>query len=62
MKFIRRLDEDTPGRAVAVLIPELVKRRWWERFLHNQRADRLRRMLIEHGNERVNVIIAPWKE
>lgn len=62
MKFIKRLDEDTPGRAVAVLIPELVKRRWWERFLHNQRADRLRRMLIEHGNDRVNVIIAPWKE
>ena len=62
MKFIKRLDEDTPGRAVAVLIPELVKRRWWERFLHNQRADRLRRMLIEHGSERVNVIIAPWKE
>lgn len=62
IKLIKRLDEDTPGRAVAVLIPELVKRRWWERFLHNHRADRLRRMLIEHGNERVNVIIAPWKE
>ena len=61
MDVIAKIDEDTPGRSVAVLIPELVKRRWWERFLHNQRADRLRRMLAEHGGPRVNVIITPWR-
>ena len=61
LEYIAKLDADTPGRSVAVLIPELVKPRWWERGLHSQRADRLRKMLIEHGNERVNVIIAPWR-
>ena len=61
LKLIAKIDEDTPDRSVAVLIPELVKRRWWERFLHNQRADRLRRMLIAHGGPRVNVIIVPWR-
>ena len=60
LKLIARLDENTPGRSVAVLIPELVKRRWWEQFLHNQRADHLRRMLVEHGTDRLKVIIAPW--
>lgn len=61
LEFIAKLDADTPGRSVAVLIPELVKRRWWERFMHNHRAERLRKMLIRHGGPRVNVIIAPWK-
>ena len=61
LKFIAKLDEDTPGRSVAIMIPEVVRRRWWERILHTNRAERLRRMLLEHGNERVNVIIAPWR-
>ncbi len=61
LKFIARLDEDTPGRSVAVLIPEVVRQHWWERVLHMNRGERLRKMLIEHGNERVNVIIAPWR-
>ncbi len=61
LTLIARLDENTPGRAVMVLIPELVKRGPWERLLHTGRADHLRRMLIEHGGPRVNVIIVPWR-
>ena len=61
LKLIAKLDEDTPGRSVAVLVPETVKRRWWEHILHQNRAERLRKMLLEHGNDRVNVIIAPWR-
>ena len=61
LTLIEKLDADTPGRSVAVLIPEMVRRRWWERMLHNHRADRLRRMLLEHGGPRVNVIIVPWR-
>jgi hypothetical protein len=61
LKFVAKLDEDTPGRSVAVLIPEAIKRRWWEYILHTNRAERLRKMLLEHGGPRVNVIIAPWR-
>ena len=61
LKFIAKLDEDTPGRSVAVMIPETVKKRWWESVLHLNRGDRLRRMLLKHGNSRVNVFIAPWQ-
>ena len=61
LAFIEKLDRETPGRAVAVMIPEVVKRRWWEFALHNNRADRLRKMLLKHGDSRVNVFIAPWR-
>ncbi|WP_216851031.1 APC family permease [Acidisphaera sp. L21] len=61
LKFIARLDEETPGRSVAVMIPEAVKRRWWEYVLHTNRGARLHRMLLKHGNARVKVVIAPWR-
>ena len=61
LKLIAKLDEETPGRSVAVMIPEAVKRSWWEYILHNNRGSRLRKMLLKHGNARVNVFIAPWR-
>ena len=61
LAFIRRTDDDTPGRSVAVLIPELVKLRWWQHLLHNGRAGRLREMLLRHGGERLVVIDVPWR-
>ena len=61
LELIGKLDEATPGRSVAVLIPELVRRHWWERLLHSDREDELRRMLLQHGGERVNVITTPWR-
>lgn len=61
LTFISKIDADTPGRSVAVLIPETVKRAWWEHILHNNRADKLRKLLLKYGSERVNVIIAPWR-
>ena len=61
LKLIAKLDESRPGRSVAVLIPEIVQRNPIERLLHNQRAAHLRKMLIEHGDDRVKVIVAPWR-
>ena len=61
LKFIDKLDEATPGRSVAVLIPEMVLTRWWERLLHARRAERLRAALLKHGGPRLNVIISPWR-
>ncbi len=61
LELMARLDRETPGRSVAVLIPELQKRHWWDHILHSNRSERLRRMLLERGGSRVNVIIAPWR-
>jgi amino acid transporter len=61
LKFMDRLDRDTPGRSVAVLIPELVLAHGWERPLHARRAERLRAALLKHGGPRLNIITAPWR-
>jgi hypothetical protein len=50
MDYILKLEEENPGRKVAVLLPELVVRHWWENLLHNQSALRLKsRLLFEPG-------------
>jgi hypothetical protein len=45
---------------VAVIIPDLVERRWWEHLLHHRTGRMLRRMLIQRANQRVVVISVPW--
>jgi hypothetical protein len=59
LKLIRELEEENPDRTIAVLIPELVKRHWWERLLSTQHARRLRSAVLEYGGSRVVVIGVP---
>ena len=60
LKLISDLESKDPERTIAVMIPELVKRHWWEYFLSNQRARRLRNAVLEYGGPRVVVIAVPW--
>jgi amino acid transporter len=60
MDYILQLEDENPGRKVAVLLPELVVRHWWENFLHNQRIQLLKLMLLLRGNQRIVVINIPW--
>jgi amino acid transporter len=52
-----RVHED---RHIAVLIPELVVRHWWENLLHNQRSSLLKLLLLVRGKQRIVVINIPW--
>jgi amino acid transporter len=54
------LEARNPDRQVAVLVPELVVRKWWQYFLHNQRAQLLKLLLLVRGNQRIIVINIPW--
>ncbi len=49
-----------PDRQIAVLIPELVARRWYQHFLHNKRAAMLKTLLLIRGDEDIVVINVPW--
>ena len=49
MDYILKLEDDNPGRKVAVVLPELVVRRWWENFLHNHRMQLLKLLLLVQG-------------
>ena len=60
MDYILRLEEAHPGRKVAVILPELVVRHWWENALHNQRVQLLKLLLLLRGNQRIVVVNIPW--
>jgi amino acid transporter len=60
LRFLRGLTEEHPGRVVAVIIPLLLKRHWWQHLLHNRRARQLRSALLEKGGSRVVVVDVPW--
>jgi amino acid transporter len=60
MDYILRLEAANPGRKVAVLLPELVVRHWWENALHNQRVQLLKLLLLVKGNQRIVVVNIPW--
>jgi amino acid transporter len=60
MDYILHLEADNPGRKVAVLLPELVVRHWWENLLHNQRVQLLKLFLLVRGNQRIVVVNIPW--
>jgi hypothetical protein len=60
VQFVLDLSKKNPGRSVIVVIPELVEDKWYEYFLHNQRARLLEWVLLARGNERIFTVTAPW--
>jgi hypothetical protein len=58
--FVLDLSLKRPDRQIAVLIPEVVERRWYYHVLHNQRAAALKTLLYFKGNPAIVVINMPW--
>jgi hypothetical protein len=59
LDYVKRIRTDSPRDVVTVFIPEYVVGRWWEHFLHNQSALRLKgRLLFKPG---VMVTSVPWQ-
>jgi hypothetical protein len=58
--YVMELEEAFPGRKIAVLLPELVVRHWWEYLLHGQRVQLLKLLLLLKGNQRIVVVNIPW--
>jgi len=58
--FILNKEKELETRQIAVLVPELVVKHWWENLLHNQRANVLKLLLLLKGNQRILVINIPW--
>ena len=57
---ILTIEAENPHRQIAVMVPELVVRKWWQNLLHNQRAQVLKLLLLVKGSQRVLVINIPW--
>jgi amino acid transporter len=60
MDYILELEQQNPDRKITVLLPELVVRHWWEYFLHNQRVQLLKLLLLLKGKQRIIVVNIPW--
>jgi len=60
MEFITELEKTHPGRQIAIIIPEVVERRWYHTLLHNHTATMIKGYLYFSGLERVSVVNVPW--
>jgi hypothetical protein len=60
LDYVLELEDQYPDRQVAVIVPELIERRWINYLLHNQRSTALKLILYVRGNRRIIVINVPW--
>ncbi len=60
VEYILKVEREHPDRQIAVLVPELVVKHWWQNLLHNQRSQLLKLLLLVRGNQRIIVINIPW--
>ena len=59
-QVVSDLQRAHPGRDIAVIVPELVRTRWYHYVLHNQTAAVIKAYLLFSGFRRVVVINVPW--
>jgi amino acid transporter len=58
--YVWTLAKDHPDEQVAVVVPELVERRWYQYFLHEQTAALLKAALFFQGGPQIVVIDTPY--
>ncbi len=60
-KLVQDMEQRFPDRAIAVLIPEVVKVKWWDYLLYTYRSRQLQAALMRTAGRRVVVIDVPWR-
>jgi amino acid transporter len=60
VSYVLTLEKQHEKRHVAVVLSELVERRWYHYPLHNQRGQVLSALLTLDGDERIVVVNVPW--
>ena len=58
--YIHSLERKHPNREIAVVIPQLVEKHWYEYFLHRQRSQLLAALLLLEDEPRISIINVPW--
>jgi amino acid transporter len=56
---LKKLGAEYPDRIIAVMIPEVVERRWYH-FLFRHRTTLLKGLLLLRGGPRIAIISIPW--
>ena len=60
VEYIHKLEREHPNREIAVVVPQLVERHWYEYFLHRRRGELLAALLLLEDEPRINIINVPW--
>jgi hypothetical protein len=60
LNYVLDLERHHKDRQIAVVVSELVERRWYHYLLHNQRAGVLTALLMVGGDRRIAVVNVPW--
>ena len=58
--YVLATSKQNPKRRVIAMVPELVEQRWYNYFLHSQRATLLKTLLLVKGNDRISVLNVPY--
>jgi hypothetical protein len=61
LDFLKEMVKSHPGRRIAVVLPELVERRWYHYLLHNQTATILKYYLYASDLKSVAIVNVPWR-
>jgi hypothetical protein len=61
LELVRELEARSEGRRIAVLIPEVVKQKWYQYVLHANHARYLRAQLLRYGPPELTVVSIPWR-
>jgi amino acid transporter len=60
IQYVEALEREYPGRDIVVIVPDLVVRRWYQAFLHNNRGMVLKGLLRLRGGPHVVVVNTPF--
>ena len=60
LTYVKQVQKQFPGRKIAVVVPELVAKHWYQYLLHNHRSTALRGFLLMRGDRQTVVINVPW--
>jgi amino acid transporter len=60
VEYALGLEKENSEKHVAVILPELVERRWYFLLLHNNRSSLLKALLYFTGSQRISIINIPW--
>ena len=56
VRYVDRLERNSPGELVTVVVPEIVPQRWWEHLLHNKTALYIRSVFMFRPNVVVTAV------
>jgi hypothetical protein len=60
LNYVTELEAKHPDRQIAVVVPELIDKRWYHAWLHDHHAALIKTLLLLRGGPQIVVIAVPF--